>query len=189
MRNRGLAEDLLETMAVLFGSMRGGMAISVVIVGVLMGASTGIVGATVVTMGLLALPTMLRHGYKTELAAGAVISSGTLGQIIPPSLVLIVVADIIMVPVGDLFMAAVFPGLILSALYVIYIIVYTNIYKESGPPVSRQKLGIKNNRDVLVRVFKTLVPVFSLILLVLGSIIAGYRLAHRGGGSGGQSAP
>lgn len=169
----GLAEDLLETMAVLFGSMRGGMAISVVIVGVLMGASTGIVGATVVTMGLIALPAMLRHGYKTELATGAIISSGTLGQIIPPSLVLIVVADIIMVPVGDLFMAAVFPGLILSGLYAIYIIIYTNIYKESGPPISRDKLGIKSNRDVLVRCLKTLVPVFSLIILVLGSIIAG----------------
>ena len=169
----GLAEDLLETMAVLFGSMKGGMAISVVIVGVLMGASTGIVGATVVTMGLLALPTMLRHGYKAELATGVIIASGTLGQIIPPSLVLIVVADIIMVPVGDLFMAAVFPGLLLSALYVIYIIVYTNIFKESGPPVSRERLGIKNNRDVVIKVFKTLVPVLSLILLVLGSIIAG----------------
>ena len=169
----GLAEDLLETMAVLFGSMKGGMAISVVIVGVLMGASTGIVGATVVTMGLLALPTMLRHGYRAELATGVIIASGTLGQIIPPSLVLIVVADIIMVPVGDLFMAAVFPGLLLSALYVIYIIVYTNIFKESGPPVSRERLGIKNNRDVVIKVFKTLVPVLSLILLVLGSIIAG----------------
>jgi hypothetical protein len=107
----GLAEELLDTMGLLFGRLRGGLAISVVVVGALLGASTGIVGATVVTMGLLAVPTMLRRGYQKELATGTVSASGTLGQIIPPSIVLVLIGDIVGVSVGDLFMGAVFPGL------------------------------------------------------------------------------
>ena len=169
----GLAENLLETMGLLFGKLKGGLAISVVVVGVLLGASTGIVGATVVTMGLIALPTMLRHGYKPELATGTIIASGTLGQIIPPSLVLVVVADIIQIPVGDLFMAAIFPGLILSGLFVIYIIIYANTVKGVAPPVSREKLGIDNNVQLLQRVVKSLLPLLSLIVAVLGSIFTG----------------
>ncbi len=103
----GLAEELLDTMGLVFGRLRGGLAISVVVVGALLGASTGIVGATVVTMGLLAVPTMLRRGYNKELATGTVSASGTLGQIIPPSIVLVLIGDIVGVPVGDLFMGAV----------------------------------------------------------------------------------
>ena len=169
----GLAEDLLETMGLLFGKLKGGLAISVVGVGVLLGASTGIVGATVVTMGLIALPTMLRHKYKPELATGTIISSGTLGQIIPPSLVLVVVADIIQVPVGDLFMAAVFPGLILAGLSIVYILIYANTVKDVAPPVSRELLGITNNRELFQRVVQSLLPLLILMMLVLGSIFAG----------------
>ena len=100
----GLAEELLDTMGLLFGRIRGGLAVSVVVVGALLGASTGIVGATVVTMGLLAVPTMLKRGYQKELITGTVSASGTLGQIIPPSIVLVLIGDIVGVPVGDLFM-------------------------------------------------------------------------------------
>ncbi|MCF8032290.1 MAG: TRAP transporter large permease subunit [Desulfarculaceae bacterium] len=169
----GLAEDLLETMGLLFGKLKGGLAISVVVVGVLLGASTGIVGATVVTMGLIALPAMLNHGYKPELATGTIMSSGTLGQIIPPSLVLVVVADIIQIPVGDLFMAAVIPGLLLSGLYIIYIIIYSNKVEGVAPAVSRSKLGVNSNKEVFQRAVKTLFPLLALIFMVLGSIFAG----------------
>jgi len=109
----GLADKLLDTMGILIGRLRGGLAVSVVVVGALLGASTGIVGATVVTMGLLAIPTMLRRGYSKELACGTVAASGTLGQIIPPSVVLVLIGDIVGVSVGDLFIGAVIPGLLL----------------------------------------------------------------------------
>ena len=117
----GLAEDLLNTMGILFGRVRGGLAMSVVVVGALLGASTGIVGATVVTMGLLAVPTMLKRGYQKELATGTVAASGTLGQIIPPSIVLVLIGDIVGVSVGDLFMGAILPGFILVGLFILYI--------------------------------------------------------------------
>ena len=117
----GLAEDLLETMGLLFGRIRGGLAVSVVVVGALLGASTGIVGATVVTMGLLSLPTMLRRQYMPELATGTICASGTLGQIIPPSLVLIVLADILGLSVGAIFVAAFIPGFMLAGIFVVAI--------------------------------------------------------------------
>ena len=116
----GLAEELLDTMGILFGRLRGGWPFPVV-VGALLGASTGIVGATVVTMGLLAVPTMLRRGYQRELATGTVSASGTLGQIIPPSIVLVLIGDIVGVSVGDLFMGAVLPGFLLVGLFILYI--------------------------------------------------------------------
>lgn len=136
----GLAEDLLDTMGLVFGRIRGGLAISVIIVGALLGASTGIVGATVVTMGLLAVPTMLKRGYQKELATGTVSASGTLGQIIPPSIVLVLIGDIVGVPVGDLFMGAVFPGLILVLLYILYIIIAVFINPDSAPPIPKSEL-------------------------------------------------
>lgn len=117
----GLAEELLETMALLFGRLRGGLAISVVVVGALLAAATGIVGATVVTMGLLSLPTMLKRGYSTELATGTICAAGTLGQIIPPSIVLVLLGSILNVSIGDMFMGAVVPGLALVVLYLIYL--------------------------------------------------------------------
>ncbi len=135
-----LAEELLDTMGLLFGRLRGGLAVSVVAVGALLGASTGIVGATVVTMGLLSVPTMLRRNYQKELATGTVAASGTLGQIIPPSIVLVLVGDIVGVPVGDLFMGAVLPGLLLVALFVIYILVAAHIHPDIAPPLPREEL-------------------------------------------------
>ncbi len=119
LQKTGLAEKLLESMAKLFGEIRGGLAISTVLVGSLLAASTGIVGASVVSMGVIFLPIMLRHKYSPELACGTICASGTLGQIIPPSIVLIILADVFQVPVGDLFKAAVWPGLLLVGLYIV----------------------------------------------------------------------
>ena len=118
----GLAEELLETMALLFGRLRGGLAVSVIVVGALLAASTGIVGATVVTMGLLSLPTMLKRGYSPAVAAGTISSSGTLGQIIPPSIVLVLLGDQLQVAIGDMFIAALGPGLVLVGLYLLYVL-------------------------------------------------------------------
>ena len=137
----GLAEELLDTMALAFGRIRGGLAISVVVVGALLGASTGIVGATVVTMGLLAVPTMLKRGYQKELATGTVSASGTLGQIIPPSIVLVLIGDIVGVPVGDLFMGAVLPGFVLVALYIFYIGAISFAKPEWGPAIAADELA------------------------------------------------
>ncbi len=169
----GLAEDLLDTMALLFGRLRGGLAISVVVVGALLGASTGIVGATVVTMGLLAVPTMLRRGYQKELATGTVAASGTLGQIIPPSIVLVLIGDIVGVSVGDIFMGAVLPGLILVGLFIIYILIATFLRPEIAPAISREELAAITRRQLAVRVLKALFPPLFLMVSVLGSIFAG----------------
>ena len=169
----GLAEELLDTMGLLFGRMRGGLAISVVVVGALLGASTGIVGATVVTMGLLAVPTMLRRGYQRELATGTVSASGTLGQIIPPSIVLVLIGDIVGVSVGELFMGAVFPGLILVGLYIIYVVIYTRLRKECAPGFSDEEWQEIVASGLWKRVFKALVPPLLLMTAVLGSIFAG----------------
>lgn len=148
----GIAEELLDTMGKLFGPLRGGLAISAVVVGALLGASTGIVGATVVTMGLLAVPTMLRRGYQEELATGTVSASGTLGQIIPPSIVLVLLATIVQVPVGDLFMAAVFPGLILVVLYIVWIIIAVLIKPKIAPAIPREELGDLAKQNLLISV-------------------------------------
>jgi tripartite ATP-independent transporter DctM subunit len=169
----GLAEELLETMGLLFGRLRGGLAISVVVVGALLGASTGIVGATVVTMGLLAVPTMMRRGYQKELSTGTVSASGTLGQIIPPSIVLVLIGDIVGVPVGDLFMGAVLPGLLLVALYIIYILIACYLRPKIAPRISKEELAAISPKEMFVRVMKALFPPLFLILAVLGSIFAG----------------
>ena len=169
----GLAEDLLDTMGMLFGRLRGGLAISAVVVGALLGASTGIVGATVVTMGLLAVPTMLRRGYQKELATGTVAASGTLGQIIPPSIVLVLLATIVQVPVGDLFIAAVLPGLLLVALYIIYIVIAVMVKPEIAPPIPRDEFEGLDRMQFILRVAWALFPPLLLIFFVLGSIFAG----------------
>ncbi len=169
----GLAEDLLDTMGLVFGRIKGGLAISVVIVGALLGASTGIVGATVVTMGLLAVPTMLKRGYQKELATGTVSASGTLGQIIPPSIVLVLIGDIVGVPVGDLFMGAVFPGLILVGLYIIYITGAVFINPDIAPAIPRTELDALTGGRLLKKIFKVLFPPLFLMLAVLGSIFWG----------------
>ncbi|HEY5701878.1 MAG TPA: TRAP transporter large permease subunit, partial [Gammaproteobacteria bacterium] len=135
----GLAEELLETMALLFGRLRGGLALSVVIVGALLAATTGVVGATVVTMGIIALPTMLKHAYSPQLASGTIAASGTLGQIIPPSIILILLGDVMGVPVGRLFMAAVIPGLLLVVLFCIYLGGVAWFFPQSAPALKQDK--------------------------------------------------
>lgn len=177
----GLAERLLDTMALIFGRMRGGLAVSVVMVGALLGASTGIVGATVVTMGLLAVPAMLRRGYQKELACGTVAASGTLGQIIPPSIVLILIGDIVGVPVGDLFLGAVLPGLVLVVLYVIYIVVWAYRNPAQAPAVVPDEGEPGANR---LQIVKALAPPLVLMVAVLGSLFAGIASPTEAAGVG-----
>jgi len=169
----GLAEELLETMGILFGRLRGGLAMSVVVVGALLGASTGIVGATVVTMGLLAVPTMLRRGYQKELATGTVSASGTLGQIIPPSIVLVLIGDIVGVSVGDLFMGAVLPGLILVGLFMLYIAIAAYFKPGIAPAIPKEELDAISRKQLMIRVCRALFPPLFLMVAVLGTIFAG----------------
>ncbi len=169
----GLAEELLETMALLFGRLRGGLAISVILVGAVLAASTGIVGATVVTMGLLSLPTMLKRGYTPELATGTICAAGTLGQIIPPSIVLVLLGSIMNISIGDMFIGAVIPGLILVLLYFLYIILVSIFSPESAPAMPAEELALFKGKAMVKRVIRAfLLPAF-LILAVLGSIFAG----------------
>lgn len=179
----GLAAELLETMALLFGRVRGGLALAVVVVGALLGASTGIVGATVVTMGLLALPTMMRYRYQPELAAGTVAASGTLGQIIPPSIVLVLLGDIIGVPVGDLFVGAVLPSLLLVVLYMVYIFVRTWLQPELAPSISEDS-DLPQSSLSLGRICNALVPPLTLMIAVLGAIFAGIASPTEAAGVG-----
>ncbi len=169
----GLAEELLEAMALVFGKIRGGLAVSVIFVGALMGASTGIVGATVVTMGLLSVPTMLRSRYAKSLTTGTVAASGTLGQIIPPSIVLVLLGDIMNVPVGDLFIGAVIPGFILVFLYMLYVLIIARIKPDWAPPIDQEILDAITRKELIIKVFKALVPPLFLMVAVLGSIFAG----------------
>jgi tripartite ATP-independent transporter DctM subunit len=168
-----LADDLLDVVGHIAGNLRGGMALGIIGVGVLMGATTGIVGATVVTLGLLTLPTLLRRGYDPALACGAICASGTLGQIIPPSLILILLADILQLSVGTLFAAAVMPGLLLAAIYCVYIVVYGMVWPEKVPPIPRAERDLVSRRELWTRFVKVVVPPVLLVLAVLGSIIAG----------------
>ena len=169
----GLAENLLNTMAILFGKIKGGLAISVVIVGALLAASTGIVVATVITMGLISIPTMLKRNYKPELASGVIVSSGTLGQIIPPSVVLVLLGSVLNVSVGDLFAAALVPGLILVVAYITYVAIYAHLYPESAPAISAKEIDKFKSEDFVKKVVKAFVLPMLLIIAVLGSIFAG----------------
>ncbi|MES2980373.1 MAG: TRAP transporter large permease subunit [Pseudomonadota bacterium] len=168
-----LAEDLLDVIGHLAGGLRGGMALGIIGVGVLMGATTGIVGATVITLGLLTLPTLLRRGYDPAISCGAICASGTLGQIIPPSLVLILLSDIMQLSVGTLFAAAVLPGLMLAGLYVAWIFVYGMIKPDSMPPVPQSERDAVSRRQLWLRVLKVALPPVALVVSVLGSIIGG----------------
>jgi tripartite ATP-independent transporter DctM subunit len=164
----GLAEDLLETMGLLFGKMHGGLAVSVVAVGALLAATTGIVGATVVTMGIIALPTMLKRHYSPALAAGTIAASGTLGQIIPPSIILILLGDVMGVPVGRLFVGAIIPGTILVTLFLVYILCVAWIKPAIAPALENDQ-----SENLFRKVIFTLLPPLLLIISVLGSIFAG----------------
>jgi tripartite ATP-independent transporter DctM subunit len=168
-----LADDLLDVVGHLAGGLKGGMALGIIGVGVLMGATTGIVGATVITLGLLTLPTLLRRGYDPGVACGAICASGTLGQIIPPSLILILLSDILQLSVGTLFAAAVIPGLMLAAIYCIYIVILGTIRPEMVPPLPKKERDALPRTELWFRFFKVVLPPLALVLSVLGSIIGG----------------
>lgn len=169
----GLAEELLETMALLFGKLKGGLAISVLVVGILLAAATGIVGATVVTMGVLGLPTMLKKGYDPSTASGIISASGTLGQIIPPSIVLVLLGSVLNISVGDLFIGAVIPGFMLVTLYLCWIIIKTFVTPESVPAMPKEDLLEFQNHKKTKRILTAFIAPIFLIIAVLGSIFAG----------------
>lgn len=196
-----LAEKLLESMAMLFGTMRGGLGISVILVGMLLAASTGIVGATVVTMGMISLPTMLRRGYDPALATGTICATGTLGQIIPPSIALVLLGDVMSnafqkaqlemgifspktISVGDLFVGALIPGLILVCLYIIYVIMVAWLQPHKAPAVPREELRNGSTEPLAVQLIKGLVPPLILIFAVLGSILSGVATPTEAAGVG-----
>ena len=178
-----MAEDLLETIGVLFGNFRGGLAIGVVGVGMLFAAATGVVGASVTAMGLISFPVMQRHGYREDISLGVISAAGTLGQIIPPSIVLIVLGDQMGVSVGALFRTAVIPGVALTLSYVLYILLMAWIVPESMPPV---KTGVHTNggTGLLKRVLGSMLPPIVLILIVLGSIFLGIATPTEAGSLG-----
>ena len=197
-----IAEDLLETMSALFGDFRGGLAISVILVGMLLAASTGIVGATVVTMGLLSLPSMIKRDYAQSLSTGVIAASGTLGQIIPPSIVLVLLGDVLSsaytdaqtsqgawsietISVGDLFVGAIVPGLILVSSYLLYVLIVSFLKPESMPSQAESSTAKRINLGVLITV---LFPPLFLILAVLGSIIFGLATITEAAGVGAAGA-
>ena len=168
-----MAEELMDVVGRLAGNLRGGLGLGIVVVGVLMGASTGIVGATVTTLGLLTLPNLLRRGYDPGLACGVICASGTLGQIIPPSLILILLADILNLSVGTLFAAAMIPGLMLAAIYALYILALGVLRPGSMPPVPAAERALISTRALWAKLAQVVAPPFGLVVAVLGSIIGG----------------
>jgi tripartite ATP-independent transporter DctM subunit len=168
-----LAEELMDVIGLAAGSLRGGLGIGIVLVGVLMGATTGIVGATVVTLGLLTLPGMLRRGYDRGLACGTICASGTLGQIIPPSLILILLADITNQSVGTLFAAAMVPGLLLAGIYVLYILALGIVRPKMVPAIPPEERAAISGAQLAGKLFRVVAPPVGLVMAVLGSIIAG----------------
>ncbi|GEA50125.1 C4-dicarboxylate ABC transporter [Vibrio inusitatus NBRC 102082] len=181
-----LAEQLLEAMGRLFGGVRGGIAISTVLVGALLAASTGVVGASVVAMGLISLPVMLKYNYDKKLACGTICASGTLGQIIPPSIVLILLGDVLGVPVGDLFKAALWPGLVLVIAYVLYIAIYAFFNPQAAQSIP--KLDDQSRKEEVIAALKAIVPPLALIVVVLGSIFAGIATPTESAALGGAGA-
>jgi tripartite ATP-independent transporter DctM subunit len=178
-----LAEDLLTTIGVLFGGLRGGLALAVVFVGALLAAATGVVGASVVAMGMISLPVMLRYGYSPELATGVITASGTLGQIIPPSVVLIVLADQMGISVSDLFVGALKPGLMLACLYALYVVVIAIVRPDAAPALPASERTLRG-WALLQRVLLVLMPPLTLIVVVLGSIFFGIATPTEAGALG-----
>jgi tripartite ATP-independent transporter DctM subunit len=168
-----IAEDLLDVIGLAMGGLKGGMALAIILVGVLMGAASGVVGATVVTLGLIALGPVIRRGYDKGLATGVICASGTLGQIIPPSLVLILLGDIMGESVGTLFAAALIPGLMLSGLFVLYVVGLGLIRPEMAPAIPRDERMAVSWRELAARLARVVAPPLLLIFAVLGSIIGG----------------
>jgi tripartite ATP-independent transporter DctM subunit len=179
----GLAEELLETIGVVLGPLRGGMALAVIFVGTLLAATTGVVAATVIIMGMISMPIMLRYGYDKRLAAGVIVASGTLAQLIPPSLVLLVLSDQIGVPVGDLFLGALIPGLMLALSYALYVIAIAWLQPDLAPalPIEARTM---TKTALAKRVVKAVVPPLLLIFAVLGSIFFGLATPTEAGAVG-----
>ena len=177
-----LAEQLLETIGALFGRFRGGLALGVIFVGALLAAATGVVGASVTAMGLISLPVMLRNGYRKELSLGTIAASGTLGQIIPPSIVLIVLGDQMGVSVGDLFRGALVPGLVLTGSYALYVTVLAFLRPKVAPALPEEMRA--TGWDLLRRVVLVMLPPLTLIVVVLGSIFAGVATPTEAGALG-----
>lgn len=168
-----LAEKMLDVLGLLSGKKPGGMAISIIVVGILMGASTGIVGATVVTLTMIALPTLLKRKYSHSVSCGTICASGTLGQILPPSLVLILLADISGEGIGPLFAAALMPGLLLAGCYILYIIFLSKFSPHDVPAIDEEEIALYSRKELWIQFFKSVAPPFLLIFAVLGSIIGG----------------
>jgi tripartite ATP-independent transporter DctM subunit len=179
----GLAEELLDTIGIVLGSLRGGMALAVILVGTLLAATTGVVAATVIIMGMISLPVMLRYGYDKQFATGVIVASGTLAQLIPPSLVLLVLSDQIGVSVGDLFLGALIPGLMLSGFYVAYALILAYFRPEVAPalPLAERHL---TGMALVRKVIKAVVPPLVLVLAVLGSIFFGLATPTEAGAVG-----
>ncbi len=182
-----LAEQLLEAMGKLFGGVRGGLAISTILVGALLAASTGVVGASVVAMGLISLPVMLKYNYDKSLACGTICASGTLGQIIPPSIILIILGDVLGIPVGDLFQAALLPGAVLIACYIAYILILTYMNPEMAPPIPND-LDNESRKAQIISALKAILPPLALVLVVLGSIFTGIATPTESSALGGVGA-
>ncbi len=183
----GMAEDLLDTIGQLFGPLRGGLAYAVIFVGALLAATTGVVAASVISMGLISLPIMLRYGYDRRIATGVIAASGTLAQIIPPSLVLIILADQLGKSVGDMYAGAMIPGLVLTGLYAGYILLISIIRPEAVPALPLEARSLRGAK-LMIRVITTLVPPLFLIFLVLGTIFLGIATPTEGGAMGAMGA-
>jgi len=177
-----LAEDLLRTIGLLFGPVRGGLALAVVLVGTLLAAATGVVGASVVAMGMISLPIMTRYGYNPSLSTGVICASGTLGQIVPPSVVLVVLADQLELSVGDLFVGALMPGLLLAASYAVYVLAIAFLRPNLAPAIPREEREAAGN--LWRQIIKVMIPPLVLIIVVLGSIFAGIATPTEAGALG-----
>lgn len=187
LQKTNLAEQLLESMGKLFGTVKGGLAISTILVGALLAASTGVVGASVVAMGLISLPVMLKFNYKKSLSCGTICAAGTLGQIVPPSIILIILGDVMGIPVGDLFKAAVGPGIVLIGLYILYILVITWKNPDSAPAIPMDD-DLSSRRQHYIRALKNIIPPLLLMLVVLGSIFSGIATPTESSALGGVGA-
>ncbi|OUS33660.1 C4-dicarboxylate ABC transporter [Rhodobacterales bacterium 56_14_T64] len=177
----GVAQKMMRSMQVLFGALKGGLALTVMLIGIILAASTGVIGASVVLLGVMGIPTMMDQGYAKPIATGTIAASGTLGILIPPSIMLVIMSDQLAISLGDLFMGALFPGLLLGVLYIVYIIVYGLISPSSMPvPEDREPISMQVVRDVALSV----IPPFGLIIVVLGSIFFGLATPTEASGLG-----
>lgn len=179
--NSGVAQRMMRSMQVLFGALKGGLALTVMLIGIILAASTGVIGASVVLLGVLGIPTMMAQNYEKPIATGVVAASGTLGILIPPSIMLVIMADQLAISLADLFLGALFPGLLLGALYIAYIVIYGLVRPGAMPlPAEREPISAKILWDTLLAVL----PPFGLIMLVLGSIFAGFATPTEASGIG-----